>query len=284
MFNKSTGIGVDMSIGLREGPHLPPLPKSVLGDLMMLQNLPSLLVGRALDPQPGDVVLDMCCAPGGKTCHIAALMKNDGLIVACDRSRKKMLAAKEFYLGMKATCITPIALNSTNCVRLKEKQMKSVKEIILSAKPSSEDELLDIKSFYPESFDRILLDPPCSALGLRPKLKVNSDVKQVESHARYQQKFIAAATSLLKIGGTLTYSTCTINASENEKMVRFILDTYSFMSLVPIPFVGLGLPGQPGVGLNDCERHMVRRFDPTDLVNDTMGFFVAKFVKIGNGD
>jgi len=162
--------------------------------------------------------------------------------------------------------------------------MKSVKEIILSATPSSEDELLDIKSFYPESFDRILLDPPCSALGLRPKLKVNSEVKQVESHARYQQKFIAAATSLLKIGGTLTYSTCTINASENEKMVRFILDTYSFMSLVPIPFVGLGLPGQPGVGLNDCERHMVRRFDPTDLVNDTMGFFVAKFVKIGNGD
>jgi 16S rRNA C967 or C1407 C5-methylase (RsmB/RsmF family) len=136
-----------------------------------------------------------------------------------------------------------------------------------------------VKKFYPESFDRVLLDPPCSALGLRPKLQVATTLNELKKHARYQRQFIREAVSLLKPGGTMTYSTCTIHADENEGMVRHILDEYPEMKLVNVG-IDIGLPGLPGVGLKESERGLVRRFDPTNDA-DTMGFFVAKFVKLG---
>ena len=154
----------------------------------------------------------------------------------------------------------------------------SVEEILSSSVQSHHDGLLEVKGFYSECFDRIVLDPPCSALGLRPKLKIPlKNLKELEKHSAYAKRFIPNAVHLLKDGGTLTYSTCTINSSENEKMVRYILDEFPCMSLVPIDY-DVGLPGLPFLGLNDVERGMVRRFDPTDTA-DTMGFFVAKFVK-----
>jgi 16S rRNA C967 or C1407 C5-methylase (RsmB/RsmF family) len=90
--------------------------------------------------------------------------------------------------------------------------------------------------------------------------------------------FVREAVALLKPGGTLTYSTCTINADENEGMVRYIMDEYPCMQLQPIE-VDIGLCGLPGFGLGDKERSYVRRFDPSDTA-DTMGFFVAKFRKV----
>lgn len=151
-------------------------------------------------------------------------------------------------------------------------------KVLSSASMSEKDGLLNVDAFFPESFDRILLDPPCSALGLRPKLRIEqTTLRSLEQHALYQRLFVREAVALLKLGGILTYSTCTINSSENERMVRHILDEYPFMTLLPIE-IQLGLPGLPGVGLNDQERSMVRRFDPTDEA-DTMGFFIAKFVK-----
>ncbi len=73
------------------------------------------------------------------------------------------------------------------------------------------------------------------------------------------------------------YSTCTINACENEEMVKYILDNFINMKLLPID-INIGLPGLAGCGLNDAEQANVRRFDPSDAA-DTMGFFVAKFQK-----
>jgi len=141
------------------------------------------------------------------------------------------------------------------------------------------DGLKDVKEFYPESFDRVLLDPPCSALGLRPKLLIDATtMNDLEKHVKYQQQFVREAVSLLKPGGTMTYSTCTIHASENEGMVRHILDKYPVMQLVDVA-IDLGQSGLPGVGLSESECHLVRRFDPSDSTADTMGFFVAKFVK-----
>jgi 16S rRNA C967 or C1407 C5-methylase (RsmB/RsmF family) len=136
-----------------------------------------------------------------------------------------------------------------------------------------------VKEFYPESFDRVLLDPPCSALGLRPKLQVAATFKDLQKHVKYQRQFVREAVSLLKPGGTMTYSTCTIHAAENEGMVRHVLDEYPEMKLVNVG-IDIGLPGLPGVGLRESERGLVRRFDPSDVA-DTMGFFVAKFVKLG---
>ena len=137
----------------------------------------------------------------------------------------------------------------------------------------------NVKAFHPESFDRVLLDPPCSALGLRPKLVVDATTRtELEKHVKYQQQFVREAVSLVKPGGIMTYSTCTIHAAENEGMVRFIITEFQVMQLVDVG-IGLGQPGLPGVGLSESERHLVRRFDPSDREADSMGFFVAKFVK-----
>lgn len=143
-----------------------------------------------------------------------------------------------------------------------------------------ENELARIKGFPAGSIDHILLDPPCSALGLRPKLDVSHVTKDdLDSVVLYQKKFIRTAIGLLKCNGYMTYSTCTIHMEENEEMVRWLLDTFPCMVLVPID-IELGRTGRPSSSLTAAERDMVRYFDPTDRELDTMGFFVAKFQKI----
>ena len=151
--------------------------------------------------------------------------------------------------------------------------------------PIGKEGLKQIKKFPKNSFDKILLDPPCSALGLRPKLFVTQDsLKELTKHAEYQRKFVHQAIQLLKAGGYMTYSTCTINGDENEGMVRHILSKYPCMELLQIDLPSqwrekkLGSTGLEGFGLSAEERNRVCRFDPS-AVGDTMGFFVALFQK-----
>lgn len=115
---------------------------------------------------------------------------------------------------------------------------------------------------------------------MRPKLHIQQCTsKELQSFANYQQYFVKEAVQLLKPGGIMTYSTCTIHSVENEQIVRYILDEYSDqMELIPID-IPLGQPGLQGCGLNDSQRYYVRRFDPTDSATDTIGFFLAKFQK-----
>ena len=287
-FRQSSGVGVVMSTqsNHRAGPNLPSL-NGILEDKMMLQNLPSIVVGHALDPKPNEFILDMCAAPGGKTLHLASLVKNQATIIACDKSRKKVISMRSSFERQGASCITPLALDSANCVLREDPKTKtcdsrSISEILDSARPSEKDGLMEIKKLPAESFDRILLDPPCSALGLRPKLWIPDDtVKGLEHHARYQTKFISQAVELLKVGGILTFSTCTFQMLENEGNVRHILDNYPCLKLLPIE-IGIVLPGLKGSGLDEQERGCVRRFDPSDENTDSMGFFVAKFEKISS--
>lgn len=212
-FAQSTGVGVRM---VRiAGPAQPPL-NSVLSGKMMLQNLPSVCVAHALDPRPGDAVLDMCAAPGGKTAHLASLMGNDGFIVACDKSRKKVVAARDFFASQGASCIVPLALDTTKSLLELQGSDGWVcpRGIVGSASAAPEDGLLDVKGFCANSFDRILLDPPCSALGLRPKLLVDvKSSRELSKFAEYQKRFVRNAVALLKPGGFMTYSTCVSTAS-----------------------------------------------------------------------
>jgi hypothetical protein len=132
-FNSSQGVAIHMSQDQSEraGPCLPPL-SGILVDKLMLQNLPSIVVGHVLDPHPHDIILDMCCAPGGKSAHLASLVRNEATIVSCDKSRKKMIATRELFQRFGATCITPLALDSTKmCVQRKgpADQSKTVREV-----------------------------------------------------------------------------------------------------------------------------------------------------------
>ncbi len=143
----------------------------------------------------------------------------------------------------------------------------------------------NVKGFYPESFDRILLDPPCSALGLRPKLQIEVTLQQLQKFPRYQQKLVRNAVPLLKVGGIMTYSTCTIHGEENEGICFYILKQYPCMKLLPIyddHDVEEKRWGLPGFGLTEDERRCVKRYDPT--FEDTVGFFIAKFLKTSSSN
>ncbi|KAF2290357.1 hypothetical protein GH714_012081 [Hevea brasiliensis] len=143
------------------------------------------------------------------------------------------------------------------------------------------------KGFDPDSFDRVLLDAPCSALGLRPRLFAGEEtVGSLRNHAKYQRRMFDQAVKLVRPGGVIVYSTCTINPGENEALVRYALDTYKFLSLAQ-QHPRIGGPGLIGghefpdgyveEWLRPGEEELVQRFDPSSSL-DTIGFFIAKFV------
>ncbi|XP_010919742.1 rRNA (cytosine-C(5))-methyltransferase NOP2C [Elaeis guineensis] len=143
------------------------------------------------------------------------------------------------------------------------------------------------KGFLPNSFDRVLLDAPCSALGLRPRLFAGEEtVESLRNHAKYQRRMFDQAVQLVRPGGVIVYSTCTINPGENEALVRYALDTHKFLSLASQhPKIGgAGIAGRCELfggeyvekWLTQSEAELVQRFDPSSSL-DTIGFFIAKF-------
>ncbi|VDI01025.1 Hypothetical predicted protein [Mytilus galloprovincialis] len=256
-----SGIGVLMTEPLYEAPSL----SGTCVDMIFPQNLPSIVCSHILDPQPGETILDMCAAPGGKTTHLAVLMKNKGRLVAVDKTVQKIekiqTHAKEWDIHM----IETHPYDSTKMV-------------------DNESDSIGGPPFPNETFDRVLLDGPCSALGQRPSKRNKMSLNSLKSYSTYQRKLLKIAVQLLKPGGTLVYSTCTFNQEENEKQVVWALKTFSELSLEPqVPH--LGQIGQVCEGLTDDQRQKLQFYDPGTISsqlsvdNDTIGFFIAKFKK-----
>jgi 16S rRNA (cytosine967-C5)-methyltransferase len=146
-------------------------------------------VARAVDPQPGERILDLCAAPGGKTTHLAALMGDRGEIVAVEKhpQRAKALTAQAQRL-----------------------HASSVKVHVGDAKAIDPEQLGG-------RFDRVLVDPPCSGLGTlrtHPDLRWRATPEAIEVLRREQEAIVAAARSVLAPGGRLVYSTCTLSPRE----------------------------------------------------------------------
>jgi 16S rRNA (cytosine967-C5)-methyltransferase len=155
------------------------------------QSRASMLVARALDPQPGERVLDLCAAPGGKTTHIAALMQNTGEIVAVERHAGRATALRR------------------TCERLRVTNAAVVVEDAARYRTA-------------EPFDRVLVDPPCSGLGTlqgHPDLRWRTTPEAIDRLAQAQGNIVQAALAALRPGGTLVYSTCTLSPRENEEQV-----------------------------------------------------------------
>jgi 16S rRNA (cytosine967-C5)-methyltransferase len=164
---------------------------------VMPQSRASMLVARTLDPQRGDRILDMCAAPGAKATHLAALMRNEGEVVAVERHGGRAKALAENCERLGATCI-------------------SVREA----------DALDVDG----EFDRVLLDAPCSDLGTlqsRPDLRWKKDENTVARLVPEQERLLDVAAERVRPGGALVYSTCTISPDENERQADRFLERHA---------------------------------------------------------
>ena len=166
-----------------------------------VQDIASQMVTEVTSPEENSLVIDLCSAPGGKTAHLAAWMNNTGTIYACDIHPHK--------------------------IKLMEKNFKrlGVENVKL--------QLIDAREVYKvvkeESFDYVVCDMPCSGLGVmshKCDLKYNITYQAIEDIIKLQREILVASYPLIKKGGYLTVSTCTINKSENEEQIEYLLKQF----------------------------------------------------------
>ncbi len=160
------------------------------------------LVGKLLDPQPHERIIDLCSGPGGKTMHLAELMNNTGEVISVEKypSRAELVQNAAERLGLS--------------------NIKIVAE--------------DAHSYDTAIADRVLVDVPCSGLGVlrkKPDIKLKRDVADIPKLTEIQYRLLEKAASLTKPGGILVYSTCTIEPEENEAIVQRFLESNKQFSL-----------------------------------------------------
>jgi NOL1/NOP2/sun family putative RNA methylase len=177
--------------------------------LYYIQEASAMAPVEALKPKPGEKVLDLCAAPGGKTTQIAAKMKGEGILVAneIDSKRCKVLIQNLERFGV------------TNAVVLNEQPHR-------------------FSDRFSAFFDRILVDAPCSGEGMFRKDEEACEhwsIKNSEKCADLQQYILIEAAKMLKPGGLLVYSTCTFNRRENEYTLEKFLQSFSDFQLVEVP-------------------------------------------------
>jgi 16S rRNA (cytosine967-C5)-methyltransferase len=186
------------------------------GDFLA-QSRAAMLVARALDPQPGERVLDLCAAPGGKSTHLAALMQGEGEVVAVERDPRRagelQRTARRLHAGNVrvelADAVVPRTAQTT--------------EAALTAHAAQTAQTAEAP------FDRVLVDPPCSGLGTlqaRADLRWRVTPERIQEMVRTQAAILAAGAAAVRPGGVLVYSTCTISSTENEHQIAAFLDSH----------------------------------------------------------
>ncbi|MCC0176121.1 16S rRNA (cytosine(967)-C(5))-methyltransferase [Waterburya agarophytonicola K14] len=199
--------GVPQGLRLESAGAITDLPGYKQG-WWVIQDSSAQLVSHLLDPQPGETIIDACAAPGGKTTHIAELMGDKGRIIACDRDAKRLHKVRE------------------NAARL---ELRSIKIQVEDSR--------DVENFIGVA-DRVLLDAPCSGLGTlhkRPDIRWRKTLESVEELFPLQQELLEQAATWVKPKGVLVYATCTLNLSENEKIVKSFLENYPNWSIQSPP-------------------------------------------------
>jgi NOL1/NOP2/sun family putative RNA methylase len=221
-----------------------------------VQDIASMLPPIVLQPQAGDIILDVSAAPGSKTTQMAVMMENQGMILANDIVQKRLRALINNLqrLGIVNTAV-----------------VKNYGE--------------SFGNQYFQTFDKILLDPACSGLGTlhkSPEVLSWWTPNHCIRLASGQRALISSAIKSLKPGGTLVYSTCTLTVEENEEIIDHALNEF------PIELVNFDLPGlnsRPGITkFKDKSYHpslaRAKRLYPFE--NQTEGFFVAQLRKTGS--
>ena len=174
--------------------------------LCQVQDESSMTAARLLNPQAGELVIDCCAAPGGKSTHLAELMQNRGRIIAADIYETKLEHIKQNAQRLGIKIIEPLLIDACE---LGEK--------------------------FPAQADKVLVDAPCSGLGvLRRKadLRWKKNPDELKDLPALQEKILSSAAKTLKRGGILLYSTCTITRQENQDVVEKFLATHENFQLV----------------------------------------------------
>lgn len=208
-----------------EGEERPAKNPHYFAGLYYLQEPSAMTPANLLPVMPGDKVLDLCAAPGGKSTELGAKLKGKGMLVSNDisNSRAKALLKNLELWGIENICVT-------------------------SEEPAK------LKEIFGQFFDKILIDAPCSGEGMFRK---DADmVKSYEEHgpeyyAVIQKEIVAQAVDMLVPGGFLLYSTCTFSLCEDEDIIRWVLAEHEDMELISLPlFDG----ASAGIGLSGCLR------------------------------
>ncbi|MBW1780282.1 MAG: 16S rRNA (cytosine(967)-C(5))-methyltransferase RsmB [Deltaproteobacteria bacterium] len=166
--------------------------------LFQVQGEAAQICAHVLGPRHGEAVLDVCAGLGGKSTHLAALMKDGGIVLALDRSRTRLVGLSQNAKRLGVGSLLPVAGDAAG----------------------------PLSSLMRMSFDRILVDGPCSGLGVisrHPDAKLTKREADIERLARLQATILNQAVSLLRKGGRLLYVTCTISKEENEGVVHRFL-------------------------------------------------------------
>lgn len=222
-----------------------------------IQEVSSMMPPIALNPSKEDIVLDLCASPGSKTTQIASMMENQGTLFANDVSigRIRILSSNLQRCGVTNVVVSQHE-GSNLCKRLKN---------------------MDIK------FDKILLDAPCSGEGtirLNPKTASMFNEGLIRKMSNIQKSLISSVFQILKVGGEMTYSTCTHGPEENEEVVSYFLENF------PVEIQEIKLPIKTRKGLSEWQE---KKFHPDTIKsariypqdNNTEGFFISKFKKLG---
>ena len=207
-----------------------------------VQDESSMLVARALKPKHHSKVLDTCSAPGGKTTHVAELMRQTGTVYAHDVYEHKIKLIED---NVKRLGLTNVVATLQDATTLNER-------------------------YESDSFDAVLVDAPCSGLGIlrrHPEVKITKQPSDLDEIMMIQKKILNTVAPLVKVGGTLVYSTCTVNRKENDKMVGQFLAQHPEYELDPTLVNRL-----PEVLHEQTKNGMVQLF-PGDYQTD--GFFIA---------
>ena len=185
---KRKGLAVKVTDPIYKAPRVRELPGFKEG-LIYGQSITSMYVARAANLRPGETLIDMTAAPGGKVSHAAQLMGRRSTIIAVDRA-SKIGILRENLARLGIDWVKVVASDSRRLTRIYPSLMGKA--------------------------DVVLVDPPCSNIGVVPKVWDKKGMKDVISASRYQRGFISEAKRLLKRGGRLVYSTCTLTSIENE--------------------------------------------------------------------
>ncbi len=203
---EAEGIQVRLSLWCKEGLVCEKIPSFAtmfhkFGKYIYIQDESSMLVGNILAPIPGDLTIDVCSAPGGKTTHLAQIMQNKGQVIATDIHAHKLKLITE------------------NAERL------GLHNIV-----TREQDATEIVGEWREKADCVLVDAPCSGLGVlrrRAEARWSKNEKDLNLFPPLQKKILTSASAYVKTGGKLLYSTCTLEANENSRVIEAFLNSHT---------------------------------------------------------